>query len=287
MTGNSPKPLQQHDMAPPKTSDYSPAAVQKAVLSLGMTHPATIYPLALGAGSGFVGWLFGLPALYIAAGLGLLTGAGWAVGQVSLLKDKVGHRYLQRLHQRQQAYETYLKQLLQRELAACADIQGAEHLAAQGAAQFSKIQDKLSNIIHLLDLKLNPTELTYGRFQGAAEQVCLSVLDNLKNMLSILKSTASIDGAYIESRLADIAAQKQLTREDERERQTLLERRELKATQLRQVRVLLASNEEALTEMEKISARVAQWQTGGKFAVTDYESAIQRLQELAEATNLG
>lgn len=274
-------------LQPPKTSDYSPRAVEKAVMTRGLTHPVTVYPLTLGIGSGFVGWLFGLPLLYLGAGLGVLVSTAWAASQVLLFRHQAGTRYLQQLHQRQKEYETSLKQLLQQELAACANIQGAEHLAFQSAEQFQKIQDKLSNIIQLLDLKLNPTELTYGRFQGAAEQVCLSVLDNLKKMLSILRSTASIDSQYIETRLATLNRQSTRTPEDDRERQALLERQELKKSQFHQVRVLLASNEEAMTEMEKISARVAQWNTDSRFAVTDHESAIRRLQELADQTSVG
>ncbi|CAB5090331.1 hypothetical protein D3OALGA1CA_5840 [Olavius algarvensis associated proteobacterium Delta 3] len=52
-------------------------------------------------------------------------------------------------------------------------------------------------------------------------------------------------------------------------------------SQLRKVDSFLTHNEKAMTEMERISAAVAQWQSGHRFADKEFESAIKQLQKLA------
>lgn len=269
-------------VTPPKISDYLPEAIQKAVMDVGIKHPATIYPIAIGASCGFVGWLFGLPMLCLAALAGILFGPGWAVFQIFFFHEKIGNRYIRQLNKRQKEYEYHVIELLEKSLMECQAVKGVEEHAAQGVTQFRAVREKLANIQDLLELKLQKEELTFGRFLGAAEQVSLSVLDNLKSITSILKSTGSIQTDYILDRLDMLARREHRTDEDISQEQSLKERLQLQEDQIQKVNSLLTKNEEAMTEMEKISAAVAEWQTGDRFAGTDFESAITRLQELAE-----
>ena len=121
----------------------------------------------------------------------------------------------------------------------------------------------------------------FGRFLGAAEQVSLSVLDNLKRVVSILKSAASIQPDKIKKRLAMLSAKKEKSREDQAQEDALKQRLTLWNEQLRKVDRLISNNEKAMTEMEQVSATVAEWQTDGQFAAVDFESAIAQLHELA------
>jgi hypothetical protein len=97
----------------------------------------------------------------------------------------------------------------------------------------------------------------------------------------MLKSAGSIQPAYIEKRLKAIGKKKEKSDDDMKQVDSLRRRLDLWKTQLRKVERLLASNEEAMTEMEVISAAAAQWKTGPKFSSTDFETAIARLHELA------
>ncbi len=266
----------------PKISDYLPEAIQKTVIDVGLKHPATIYPIAVGASCGFVGWLFGLPILYLAALAGILFGPGWAISQIFFFHEKIGNKYIRQLNARQKAYEHSVRELLEKRLEECHTVRGAEDHVAQGVMQFKSIQEKLANIRELLELKLRSEELTFGRFLGAAEQVSLGVLDNLKDIVSILKSAGSIDTDHIHDRLERLGRHGQQTNDDISQAESLKERLQLHEAQLRKVNNLLTKNEEAMTEMGNISAAVAGWQTDGRFADTDFESAIVRLQELAE-----
>ncbi len=74
----------------------------------------------------------------------------------------------------------------------CKSIKGMEAYAGQGVDQLRNVQVKFDNIRDLLNMKLRAGEISLGRFLGAAEQVNLRVLDNLKSMVGLLKSAGSI-----------------------------------------------------------------------------------------------
>lgn len=267
--------------SPPKPDAYLPAAIQKAVVQTGMKHPVTLYPIALGVSAGVVGMLFNMPMLLGAAiGIGLV-GPAWAVLQIFFRHETIGSRYLETLHQKQQQYEAFLVDQIETGLKTCARTAELSNKAQTGIAQLKSVRIKLANVQELLGMKLRPNEITYGRFLGAAEQVSLSVLDNLNTVVSLLKSATSIDPKYIHARLKEINAKKTPTKEEEDQRESLQERLALWDSQLQKVDQLMARNEEAMTEMERISAAVAQWQSGRKFAGSDFESAIKQLHALA------
>jgi hypothetical protein len=267
--------------AAPRTDEYLPAAIQKAVVQTGLRHPVTVYPVALGVSSAVVGLLFDIPGLLGAALFLGLAGPLWAIAQIFFRHDRLGSRYLESLHRKQKQYERYLVKKIESGFKACTRTEPLKPYATTGVAQLKSIQVKLANVKELLEMKLRPNELTFGRFLGAAEQVALSVLDNLNSAVSLLKSAASIEPEYINHRLAEIAAKPSPGKEDEDQRQTLQARLDLWNSQLHQVDQLMAANESAMTEMEHISAAVAQWRTGRKFADRDFESAIKQLHDLA------
>jgi hypothetical protein len=266
---------------PPKTGEYLPAAIRKAVVQTGMKHPVTIYPIAMGISAGVVGILFNLPML-LGAALGLtLAGPAWAVWQVFFRHEALGSRYLESLHQRQKQYETYLIGKIEAGLKACAQTKELKRTAGTAIVQLKSIRLKLANVQELLGMKLRTNEITYGRFLGAAEQVSLSVLDNLNTVVSILKSATSIDPDYVQTRLKEIAGKQAPSKEDLDQRKSLQTRLDLWNSQLKKVDQLMARNEAAMTEMEHISAAIAQWQPDRKFAGSDFESAIKQLHALA------
>ncbi len=267
--------------APPRISEYLPETIRKTVVRKGMSHPATLYPIALSGGLGFMGWLFGTPILYGAALAGLLFGPLWAIIQIFFLHEKIGSRYIRELNKRQRKHERHIRVLLEKDLRTCT-VKGIEDHAIHGIRQLRSIQEKLANVQEVLERKLYKEELTFGRFLGAAEQVSLSVLDNLKDMVSLLKSASSIHPAYIQERLNNLAQTGMQTGQDAKQKAALESRLALREYQLRKVSSLLTKNEEAMTEMEKISAAIAEWQTDSHFANTDFESAISHLHELAE-----
>ena len=269
----------------PSVRDYLPRTISKKVYSRGVTHPLTLYPLAIGAGMSVTGFLFNMPMLYVGAAAGFFTGAVCGVSMIFFMHDKIGKKYIAELNRRQKNYEQYIKRMLKKELAECLEIDGAETYATQGREHFDMIGEKLSNVQEILDLKIEESELTYDRFMGAADQVVLSVLDNLKDVVTTLKSAGSIDVGYIHDKLANL---EHLPDGNDKEMQegALLKRLALRNSQFEKVTALLTKNEVAMTEMENISAAVSEWQTDDSFAEVDFESAISRLQELAEQAHV-
>ncbi len=256
---------------PPKLSEYSSQAIQKAVVTDGIKHPATLYPLALGIGCGFIGWLFGTPALYLAAIAGILAGPAWAISRIFFFHEKFGSLYIQKLNKKQKAYEEHIRKNIADRLRECMAIEGRREYAEQGIRQFQEIRGKMTDIREILEMKLSSGELTFGRFLGATEQVFLSVLDNLKSVAGILKSTGTIDTDYIHNRLKDIAHKDEQNHDDLEQENTLKQRLDLYDSQQKKVNALLSKNEKAITELENLSAAVAQWRTVGQLADMDYQ----------------
>ncbi len=266
---------------PPKPDEYLPAAIQKAVVQTGIKHPATIYPIALGVSSAVVGALFETPAL-LAAALGLgLAGSLWAVSTIFFRHESIGSKYLDQLHRKQKRYESFLVKQIAADLRECRRTDGLKEAASQGIDQLKSIQIKLANVKELLEMKLRPNEITFGRFLGAAEQVSLGVLDSLATLAGLLKSSASIEPEYITRRLAQLSEKPEQNEDDQSQRKALEDRLALWEDQLRKANQLMARNEEAMTELERVSAAVAQWNSGHKFSTNDLEGTIKRLQELA------
>lgn len=268
--------------SPPQVDEYLPAAIQKAVVQNTMKHPVTIYPIALGVSSGVVGALFNLPVL-LATAVGLfLAGPAWAVIQIFFRHEALGSRYLASLHERQKQYEAYLIDKIESGLKECAATKELKSTAVTAIAQLQSIRVKLANIQELLQMKLRTNEITYGRFLGAAEQVSLGVLDNLNSVTGILTSMTSIDFTYVQARLKELSAKSSAGQEDLDQRSALQARLDLWRSQLRNVEQFIARNEDAMTEMEHISAAIAQWRTERKFADNDFESTLKQLQVLAQ-----
>jgi len=96
-----------------------------------------------------------------------------------------------------------------------------------------------------------------------------------------MKSMVTIHKKKIRKRLRALKAKKNINSNDQKESQALAKRLQLWQDQHDKISGLLLRNEEAMTEMEQISASVASWDTDGRFANSDFESAIARLQELA------
>ncbi len=270
-----------NDVQAPRPDEYMPEAIQKAVVQTGIKHPATVYPLALGISSGVVGLLFNTPAM-LAAALALgLFGPLWAVSMIFFRHESLGSKYLDKLHRKQKAYERHLIQEIAQDLKECRRLAELKEPATHGIEQLNSIQNKLANVKELLDMKLKPNEITYGRFLGAAEQVSLGVLDSLRSLAGLLKSSASIKPDYIRKRIEQIESKAQLSKEDQTQKKALMERMDLWTTQLEKAGLLMARNEEAMTELERVSMAVAQWNTERKFSGSDLENTIKRLHELA------
>lgn len=266
----------QKNIVLPKIGDYSIEATKKAVLRATLQHPVSLYPVGAGILSLIAGAPFLVGVILFAIGVG-----AW-VFNFLLRNNMFANQYIDSLNQ---AHEEYKKATLAQvgtDLVKSKETKGAEKYALQGINQYEKINDKFNNIKTLLGEKLNKHEITYGRYLGSAEQAYFCVLDNLKDIVTMLKSINAIDNDYINDRLKALEQLKEKAQADIEEVKTLKKRLSLQNEQLEQINVLLTKNEEAMTSIDVTTTSIASMKTTQGRATVDMESARKQLEDLAK-----
>ncbi len=251
--------------------DMSPKAIKKSVLSTAAQRPLTIYPAALAVlGAGFA-LLIDANALSVAA-----MAAGGAITSVSWLWEVFARgqhhasQFIRRCREEIEHQRRVSLGQLQQDMRAAGD--------AQGLKQIQLFKDKYDNFVAILGRKLDAGELTYQRYLTIAEQVFLGGLDNLENAALAMKSVSAIDMAHIENSLAklkdDHSAAAQTKAGELKARLSLRETQRLRAN------ALLLENEQALTQLDHVTAKIAEIKTQAGRAQLDLEEAMAELQHL-------
>ncbi|WP_455205582.1 hypothetical protein [Kaarinaea lacus] len=255
-----------------KTRDFSKPAVQKAVALNTLEHPAVLYPTAISVLGGFAALLMGANPVFMMIAAGGVGAAflSWAVN-FGLRRDHFANQYVKKLHAQMESQRQARKQELEKVL--------AEVESEEGRSQFARVTDKFTTFQKMLSQKLNPSELTYGRYLGMAEQVYLGALDNLQRVADTLKMMRVIDLDYTHKRLQQL--QSTTSKNSAKEIDTLEERLALHANQADKVQSLLSQNEEAMTKMDLTIAAIADMRTEDGRASMDMETAMNELQRLA------
>lgn len=254
--------------------DLSKRAVDWAVLSGSLQHPAVVYPATVGV-------LGGIGAALLTASPVLVTGAVVA-GGVALLtlgvnclfrRDFFASRYLESAHQSLVAYRAALLENLEQDL--------REHESREGLSQLDRFGEKVKAFEEVLDDKLGRKELTYARFLGIAEQVYLSGMDNLRQVALAKKSAGTVDEAYIRGRIKSLGASGELSEARKQELASLRQQLELAAKQQASVEALLAQNEQALAQLDVALAAITDMKTGSSHSSVGMETAMSDLQHIA------
>lgn len=260
--------------------DFSRGAIRHEVLREGLTHWLTLYPTAIGIPLGLAAFLFNLPVLYFGM-IGTLTvSLASAIVNVFFRDEAIAGRYLARLAQKVREEQARALASLGEDLRECRKFRVGREYTDQALEQFKQLQAKYDNVHSVLKNKLDEGELAYGRFVGAAEQVYLTGLENLKQIVVVMQSLSSIEPEYIAKRLRQLDENGSVAPADLKEQETLIKRKKLMDEQLDKVNELLTNNEEAMTALEETTAAIAAMKTG-RYSAADYESAIAQLQEIA------
>lgn len=254
--------------------DLSRAAVSRAVLSSTLQQPQVLYPGLVGVLGIAASFAFGPDLWFLVPAIAgsLIGGGAWALDYL-LRRDRHANRYLQAVRdalgdRRQQAARDLRQQL---------DRLGH----AEGLSQLERLQEKYQAFSELLGKKLNPGEITYGRYLGMAEQVYLAGLDNLQRIVHTLQSVQTIDQDYVQRRITELDSLASPSETQRRELEALQDRLVLRRNQLEKVSAWQAQNEQAMTRMDQTMAAIAGMTTVQGHAGTDLETAMQAMQELA------
>ncbi|MFH0821598.1 MAG: hypothetical protein V2B18_02520 [Pseudomonadota bacterium] len=267
---------------PPSVEDFSKGAIQRAVLYEALTHPATLYPGVLAILGGVAWPLFHSPWSLLAALGASAVSLGCLVANYFFRNEALAKKYVEHLARRTVDDEAQRLRDLYDDLSEAANISGAEEYAKQGAEQFIRIRDSYRRLDLVVTERLSSGNEDVGRIWGASEQVYLGVLENLKDIVNRLKTTAGIDPKYINERRKALRTLRNPTDADRAEMETLKQRWLLREEQLERINEILTRNEEALTRMEEAVVTVGTLRTETASADVDPEMSVKRLGELVK-----
>jgi hypothetical protein len=163
-------------------------------------------------------------------------------------------------------------------VALTAELRGLDD--TQPVEQLEALQQKRQSLVRVLERRLDQGELTYARYLATSQQVYAAALDNLHEVAVAYQSIESIDEAYIDRRLDELAADDSDADSVERERSTLERRRHMRSDQRRKIAQLLAQNEAALTSIDRTATALADVPLGKRPEDTDV--AMAALEDLAD-----
>lgn len=126
--------------------------------------------------------------------------------------------------------------------------------AEQACRQLSMLLGRIHQARASLSEKLNRTEITYLRYLGALEKTYESMMENLARIHRLLANLGTIDLDHVEQRLAALQGSSVSSESEQREQQTLLERRELFESLRQELRTRLSDNEIACTKLDQLNA---------------------------------
>jgi hypothetical protein len=251
--------------------DFSRRAITRQVATATAQKPYVLYPLAAGLLGGLSALLLGTPLLpaLIGGGIGV---AAWVLDN-TLRRDHHANNYVSKLHE----------MLERRTQASLTALEAELHEVGEtgGYDQLKRLKKKYETFDSLLRRKLNPAELTFGRYLGMAEQLYLGGLDNLNTVTHIRRGLNAINPSHIQRRVDQIVRDGEIDTTEEQEMEALSRRQALMLQQREQITALLAQNETAMTRLDEVMASIAALNLGDRRATMDIEEAMLELEELA------
>ncbi len=183
-------------------------------------------------------------------------------------------------------YRDHLRQLLDEdterrrdELQRSLEAYGNKH----ASEQLEQFQTKIKVFIEILDVKFpDKNQLTYNRYYTIAQEVFLSGIDNLNEVLLIYKTLDAIDMDYIERSLQRLEKREQ---EDatKRERNSLLQSKQQYLDQHQDIENLMAQNEEALGKLDEAIVQVQDIKrSSNNEGQLDMEASMEQLHRMAQ-----
>lgn len=266
---------EEHGASKRSLPDFSRRSITKQVAAATAQKPYVLYPLAAGLLGGLSALLLGTPLLpaLVGGGIGI---AAWILDN-TLRREHHANDYVHKLHEllalRTQASLTSL----QAELEEVGEVAGRD--------QLQRLKRKYEAFDNLLRRKLNPAELTFGRYLGMAEQLYLGGLDNLASIANIRRGLNVINVAHIEQRAEHLASDGHIDEVGRQELEALSRRKALMERQAASITALLAQNEVAMTKLDEVMAAIASLNLGDRRASMDIEQAMLELESLARRSS--
>ena len=244
----------------------SSGEIKKKTLSTSVQQPISIYPSALGILGGMYLLTFGFSVIALGLCLGgLVMGAGGWLFEYLVRGPKHALNIVNRFRE---SLEKKRRESISRIQDALSSLQHKD-----GLHQLEQLNKKFNNFEQVLAKKLNSGELTYCRYLAMGEQVYLNALDNLEQLGFCLQSVSAINMERVNDKLSRLG-------EASPEREPLLARAQLWHEQQQKARMMLSENENAMTQLDRVTARLAEIRIKEGRAQMDMENAIAELELL-------
>jgi hypothetical protein len=149
--------------------------------------------------------------------------------------------------------------------------------------QLEQFQNKIKVFIEILDMKFpDKNQLTYNRYYTIAQEVFLSGIDNLNEVLLIHKTLDAIDIDYIERSLQRLDRREQ-DATAKKERSSLLLSKQQYLDQQQDIKNLMAQNEDALSKLDEAIVQVQDIKrSANNESQLDMEASIEQLHRMAQ-----
>jgi hypothetical protein len=275
--GRPAKNRQQEEKAilTPRPEDFEEQAIIKALnksimdnwfvgASIGAIPVGILTSILLGTG-------IGIP---IIGGALLLGGGTWAWKRF-FKGDKFFDQYRDHLRQLLDEDTERRRHELQQSLEAYGNKHACE--------QLEQFQIKIRVFIEILDIKFpDKNQLTYNRYYTISQEVFLSGIDNLNEVLLMHKTLDAIDLDYIERSLQRLERKEQ-DDATKRERISLLQSKQKFLDQQQDIKNLMAQNEEALGKLDEAIVQVQDIKrSANNESQLDMEASIEQLHRIAQ-----
>ena len=250
--------------------DLSRKAMRNEVYKASAQAPVTLYSATTFALSSFYLLLVGLNPIALAGAVagGTVAFGNW-VWQAFINRDSRAAKIIEKYRQQLEAERSAAIDNLNRELQDLGDEEGKQ--------QIRLLNEKFSTFTRILAKKFQPEELTYARYLSIAEQVYLGALANLEKVSLTLQSIEAIDLKHIQ---AQIKQQKKQNNSDTL--QALEQRLALWNQQQEKALSLKNQNQVAMTQLDAVSARLADLDTSSKSNTLELDDALSELKRLIE-----
>ncbi len=260
----------------PVSADFTPGAIRKALLEYANTHWIFRYSIPLFLGSILFGVVFGFSYVKFLISIALLGVAGFSwIFNYYFFADKFKRKYLEHLNQLVAEYTRSKLKNLKEELKKYNDF-----MAAKQMEQFIK---KFEVLVDILKTKFDPDSLTFGRYFGIVQEVYLSGIDNLADILVAHKTIQSIDPNYINDRLNKLGAMDMDSMAIKKEIDALHRSLESHKEQNLKIQNLMAENEMALSQIDETTVAISEIsKSRDKQAEIDMENSMKALAEMKE-----
>jgi len=251
-------------------SEITPRSIRRQIVAQATQAPSVLYPTVAAVLGAFSGALFGLPTVaVVAAGAAGVLAFGALVYQLAAKRDDHARAFVLAAERRMEAKRTLMVNELRD------DLQALRMKAA--TEQLSQFERRFRAFRDVLEDRFKPSELTFARYLGVAEQVYLSGLDNVRDAVITRKSMEAIDDNDLRQRLNDLAQADDMAAV---EREALQTRLSVYEASVKEVAELLVQNEQALTLLDQVTHRLASTKTERGMADTDLESSMAELQRM-------